>query len=220
MELNSRKQEYISITGKIFGGYDCCMESWSTRLQRKFKETGWSKAHYARLSGVSYDSVNKYLGGQVAQPRGQTLDKLARPLGVTAAWLREGNALGTTVPLISNVTAGAMAEISDPYPPGGGEAEYLFDWHHDRCFALRVTGESMNRVSPQGSVIIVDPLDRELIQGRRYVFAMNGESTYKQYKASPARLEPESYGVFDAIYIEGQDVKVVGRVLRTFMDFA
>ncbi len=66
------------------------MKPWSDRLQDTLRRTGWSKTELARRSGVNYDSLNKYLTGRVAQPRGDILHRLARALGVNAAWLRDG----------------------------------------------------------------------------------------------------------------------------------
>ena len=66
------------------------MKSWSDRLQDTLRRSGWSKTELARRSGVNYDSLNKYLTGKVAQPRGDSLPRLARALGVDAAWLRDG----------------------------------------------------------------------------------------------------------------------------------
>lgn len=44
----------------------------------------------SRLSGVNYDTVNKCLRGDVENPRGDTMARLARALGVSEVWLRHG----------------------------------------------------------------------------------------------------------------------------------
>ena len=66
------------------------MTTWTKRLNGALKTSGWSKAELARRSGISYDSLNKYLAGKVDQPRGDSLPRLAQALGVSALWLREG----------------------------------------------------------------------------------------------------------------------------------
>lgn len=48
---------------------------WHDRLQRKRAELGWSKRELHRRSGVPYDSVVKYLKGDVDNPRGDILEK-------------------------------------------------------------------------------------------------------------------------------------------------
>lgn len=75
--------------GEIFRIYDPDM-SWSDRLNERMQELGWKKAELARRSGVPYDSINKYLRGDIEQPRGDTLEKIAVAVGKSALWLREG----------------------------------------------------------------------------------------------------------------------------------
>lgn len=64
---------------------------WSDRLREATEGLGWSKAELARRSGIAYDSVNKYLRGDIAQPRGDVMDKLARAVGKDTRWLRDGD---------------------------------------------------------------------------------------------------------------------------------
>ncbi len=58
------------------------MEPWVGQLNDALKKSGWSKAELARRSGVNYDSLNKLLSGKVEHPRGDTLPRLTRALGV------------------------------------------------------------------------------------------------------------------------------------------
>lgn len=53
--------------------------NWNDRLRRLVDEKGLSKAELSRRSGVPYDSVNKYLRGDVDSltVRGNSLDKIA-----------------------------------------------------------------------------------------------------------------------------------------------
>jgi len=127
----------------------------------------------------------------------------------------------TTVPLISWVSAGPL---SDPQSQTGAqEADkylYLTDLGKGDFFALQVDGDSMNRVSPPGSVIVVNRLDRDLVADRYYVFMERGETTYKRWQPEPARLEPWSTNeTHKPKYIKGKrDFEVVGRVRRTVLD--
>ena len=66
------------------------MKPWTDRLNDTLRQSGWSKTELARRSGVNYDSLNKYLDGKVAQPRGDIMHRLARALGVDTTWLRDG----------------------------------------------------------------------------------------------------------------------------------
>jgi len=66
------------------------MHQWTKRLHEALRQSGWTKTELARRSGVNYDSLNKYLAGKVEQPRGDRLPRLAKSLGVSGLWLREG----------------------------------------------------------------------------------------------------------------------------------
>ena len=66
------------------------MSAWEKRLNEAFRATGWSKAELGRRSGIQYDSLNKYLAGKVEHPRGDSLPRLAKSLGVNLLWLRDG----------------------------------------------------------------------------------------------------------------------------------
>ena len=66
------------------------MRPWAKRLNDAFGQSGWTKAELSRRSGVNYDSLNKYLTGKVEQPRGDSLPRLAKSLGISGLWLREG----------------------------------------------------------------------------------------------------------------------------------
>ena len=66
------------------------MNPWTDRLNDTLRQSGWSKTELARRSGVNYDSLNKYLDGKVAQPRGDVMHRLARALDVDTTWLRDG----------------------------------------------------------------------------------------------------------------------------------
>jgi len=66
------------------------MRHWAKRLNDSLHQSGWSKTELARRSGVSYDSLNKYLAARVDNPRGDSLPRLASALGLNIVWLRDG----------------------------------------------------------------------------------------------------------------------------------
>lgn len=81
-------------------------------------------------------------------------------------------------------------------------------------FAVRVVGQSMNLLLPEGSLAVVDPDDRELYVGKLYLL-MNGdgEGTIKRYRADPARFEPVSDDPsFEPFSIANFDFRIIGRV--------
>lgn len=133
--------------------------TWDERLRQKFEETGWSKAEFGRRSGVSYHNVLKYLAGEVEQPRGQTIAKLAGALGMTA--LELGYGVGDTqasagIPVMGYVGAGAEIEPDFEQIPHDGIYQITpkFTLHED-MIAFVVKGDSMLPRYDDGDVIVV-----------------------------------------------------------------
>lgn len=128
----------------------------------------------------------------------------------------EGGAV--IVPLISWVSAGAMMR-EDVADEALGELTVL-DLPPGDWIALKVVGDSMDRVSPPDSTIFVDRRDRQLVPNALYVIADDeGNATYKRYRPGPPRrFEPVSVNpVHEPIFIE-DDPLVVGRVKRSVLD--
>lgn len=122
------------------------------------------------------------------------------------------------VPLLSWVQAGAMAEV-DPHTLERAEEHVWIADRRDTLFALRVVGHSMNQVAPHGSVIFVDYSDRDLVDGKLYVFRADDRATFKRYRANAPRLVPDSD---DPEYTEiplTQETQVVGRVVKITRDY-
>jgi SOS-response transcriptional repressor LexA len=81
-----------------------------------------------------------------------------------------------SVPLISFTTAGNWGEVCDSYQPGDGERPVVTTRKvSQRAFALRIRGDSMEPLIPNGSVVIVDP-DVEALPGKVVVVRQNNDS--------------------------------------------
>jgi SOS-response transcriptional repressor LexA len=123
------------------------------------------------------------------------------------------------VPLLSWVSAGKLVDTGEPTPVADLPLLAFADLGRGDYFALKVAGDSMDRVSPDGSIIIVDRADRERVAGRFYVFARRGEATYKRWRRDPPRLEPFSTNpANEPIFVSEDGFEVVGRVRRTVLD--
>lgn len=124
-----------------------------------------------------------------------------------------------TVPLLGQVTAGELKEPSNQFPPeeairGLGNGEFF-------AVKLEKDADSMDRVSPPGSILIVNGADRELRNGAYYIFSVNGETTYKMWQAGdPPYLAPCSNNPIHKPQIikRKRDYEVIGRVKRTVLD--
>lgn len=153
---------------------------WWQRLQMAIDELGWNKAELQRRSGISYDSINKYLRGEVDNPRGNVIDKLAATIDRPALWLKEGITAGGdiqrasrapgTAPVVATVEAGAWREVDelDQEDPEWVTvpADDKFPDATQRVFD--VSGDSMNDLKPHpitpGSRIVA--IDYDEIAGR------------------------------------------------------
>ena len=171
---------------------------------------------------TSNENGNRPISRKMAQ-------KYADVFGVRAGWLLYGEEENpersdVDVPLLSTVSAGNLREqdgISDTdvirwikigeLPRG--------DW-----VALQVEGDSMNRIAPEGAIILIDRRDDRLLDGKFYVFSLgNGEATFKMFKRAdrdhPNRLSPYSTNPDHmAIAADRDDLYVFGRVKRIIQD--
>lgn len=88
------------------------------------------------------------------------------------------------------------------------------DW-----IALEVSGSSMDRISPPGSLIFVNREEKSLVPNACYVIAdEQGRSTYKRYRPNPARFEPVTFTEGHETLFPDGTVNVIGRVRRSMVE--
>lgn len=92
-------------------------------------------------------------------------------------------------------------------PPG--------DW-----IALTVEGDSMDLVSPDGSIIFVNRADQRLLEGGFYVVTLESDdgTTYKRFREHPDYFSPYSTNRDHGPVLLDVPYRVVGRVYRTMLD--
>lgn len=125
------------------------------------------------------------------------------------------------VPLVDWVSAGKLAELSSQLPFEKIPLLAFADLGHGDFFATKVKGDSMDRISPEGSIIIVDRNDKQLVSGKCYVFSIKGETTFKMYQSDdPPYLAPYSTNPINKPIFpkKKNDWEIVGRVKRTLLD--
>lgn len=152
------------------------------------------------------------------------LATIASALGVNQSELLSLNTAAVTdpiaeVPLISWVNAGRLAEAADPYPVGMAESFITLATRERGLFALRVVGNSMNRVAPDGATIIVKPGETTLISGKCYIIKdAAGDVTFKRFRPSPDRFEPFSTEDDHVTVFPAEGMQIVGRVVKVVTD--
>jgi SOS-response transcriptional repressor LexA len=124
------------------------------------------------------------------------------------------------VPVIPWTAAGALADPALPIPTEDNPLITVADLDIGEYFALRVEGDSMDRVSPPGSVILINRADRLLSPNRFYLFAARGVTTYRRWHDKPPYLAPLSTSsAHEPTFLNRpKDAEVIGRVRRTLLD--
>jgi SOS-response transcriptional repressor LexA len=156
-------------------------------------------------------------------PRLDTLIPIAHALGVTPEWLifNTGSDSVTPVPLISWVSAGSFDTADPVYSFDEFPTVEIAGLPNGDWVAMEVQGDSMDRVSPPGSIIFVNRADRRLSHNACYIIQdIDGSATYKRYRQSPMRFEPVSTNpVHEPIFPDNENPpNVFGRVLRSVLD--
>lgn len=202
------------------------------RIDKRLTAVGLAESKAAKLAGLS-DSAIRNMRRAVREGKNQgasikTIEALAPILNTSSAWLLEGTGseegafLPTAivdVPLISWISAGELTHQDatihlEEYPTFPAINLPDGDW-----IALRVSGDSMNKISPPDSIILVNRADKRLVTNGCYVIADEvGQATYKRYRPNDdPPFQPASYNDIPAPQLEGA-IKVIGRVRRSIID--
>lgn len=128
-----------------------------------------------------------------------------------------------TIPLLDTISAGKLKTPSSQIPVEDVPLLAFADLGKGDFFALRLEADadSMDRISPPGSILVVNKADRELRHGRCYIFSIDGETTYKMWQdGDPSYLAPFSTNpTHKPVFIRRKkDFDVIGRVKRTVLD--
>lgn len=175
------------------------------RIRETLKSSEFSREQLAEVLGCSPFSVGRLLRKERKLEAGER-DAAFSFLGIT-------NKI-RMIPVIGEVSAGDWRDaINDP-----------LDWDYTtkggpHSFALDVAGDSMNKVIKPGLRVVVDPDDRDLVNGAIYVVGERDFGvTLKRFRNDPARLEPDSWNDkhrpimigSDEFFIVGRGVQMIG----------
>ncbi|MDM7851839.1 LexA family protein [Pseudochrobactrum kiredjianiae] len=202
------------------------------RIDRRLLAVGLAESKAAKLAGLS-DSAIRNMRRAVRNGKDQgasikTIEAIAPILKTSSTWLLDGtgNEEGDyhrpsmlDIPLISWISAGELSHQDaaihfDEFPTIQAINLPEGDW-----IALRVSGSSMNKISPPDSIILVNRADKRLVANGCYVIADEaGQATYKRYRPNEdPPFQPASYKDTPAPKLDGA-IKIVGRVRRSIID--
>lgn len=186
-------------------------------IRKVSKIFGWNentyKAHEKGQNGFSSAAARRY----------------AKAFKVSVDWLYLGTGAPedvdidpvsvTDVPMLSMVSAGQLAAHDGMTDFSECPTVPAIDLPEGNWIALRVDGDSMNKISPPGSVIFVNLKDRRLVHNACYVVAdEQGNATYKRYRHDDEYpFQPASYLDIPPPEMDGA-ITVIGRVRRSVID--
>lgn len=201
----------------------------NNRLKEMRERAGMTQQELSERLGITQQSVYYYEKGS-RDIKASMLISMASALGCTVSELLgidsvSGNPITEqssmrNVPLLGSIAAGTpieMRAVDNSFPVPARIME-----QHPHAFLLRVDGESMNRVLPNGSYALVDPCDDVESNGKPYAVCVNGyDATIKRvrrlsngFELAPDSTDPTFRSVVYDYGIEGTEtITVIGRVV-------
>lgn len=149
---------------------------------------GWTQADLAKRIGTTQQQIARYESGS-NDVKSSVLIKMSAAMGVTISYLLglESEKIDSSpdsfvdVPLYGSIAAGKPMEMvavegSHPIPTKVREK-------YPDSFLLKVEGDSMNRVLPNGCYALVDPRQTADCNGAPYAVCVNGyDATIKRVR--------------------------------------
>lgn len=190
---------------------------------------GWSQKDLAKKIGTTQQQIARYESG-ANDVKSSVLLKLSAALGVTVSYLLAldddpsfvsvVSSDTVPVPVLGRIAAGtprAAFSQSDDYH----DTQRGLVASHPNAFWLVVAGNSMNRLFPEGALVLVDP-DVEVRSGDVGAIFVNGDdATIKRvyFENGTVRLHPESWDpeyrdrTIDPSDPDAPAVRVIGRAV-------
>lgn len=155
----------------------------SKNIKRLRMDRDWTQEQLAEKVGVTRSTVTQWETGW-SKPRMGAVEKLAAVFGVsTSDMVNDQSDISNfvDVPLYGSIAAGTPIEMhavdsSHPVPTKVREK-------YPDSFLLKVEGDSMNRILPNGCYALVDPRQTADCNGAPYAVCVNGyDATIKRVR--------------------------------------
>lgn len=169
--------------------------------------------------GISRGYLSNIASG-LKTPATDKLVALSLATGIPIGALISDDAPVELVPVVSWVSAGPLLSAEPAEINEDNETIVVSGLGSGDWVGFRVEGDSMDRISPPGSLILVNRRERALIANACYVFVdADGTATYKRFRPDPFRLEPVTTDPdrHQTIYPTNTPA-VIGRVRRSMLE--
>lgn len=201
------------------------------RLRDLRKTHGLSQRAVANKVGISDTAYQNYEYGKRDIP-GDVLQRFANLYSVSADYIlgladRRVVASGfLPVPLPGRVAAGDPIPMTDFEDEREVPARFVHD--DPNAFLLRVEGESVNKVIPNGHLALISPKQKEPNEHDLFAVCVNGhDATIKHVKplANGLALIPDSHDptyrpqIFDYADSDCEEVTIIGKVIWSCMAY-
>lgn len=192
MEINSTFQDEISVPGTVLVLHSRGMSDWADRARAILVQSGWTEAELSRRTGLPLQRLYKQMRGNVENPGGDALTRIANALGAHEFWLRTGRGPRvSSVPLVGYISAGEEFYPIDDHLPGAGLEQVPLSFDVADPIAIRVRGSSMSPVYRHGDDLFcsrVRGIVMEEVVGRDcVVLTKDGAGYVKQLRRGPGR---------------------------------
>lgn len=196
-------------------------------MKKARKQAGLTQVQAAELSGIPLPTLRRWEQG-VNEPDIASINLLADLYKTTTDVLLDSKFANSsavvvtdaTFPVFGRIAAGTAREALRSSNENHWVSPDLKRKYPD-AFWLVVSGNSMNRLFPDGSLVLVDP-NTTIRDGDVGVVFVNGDdATLKRvfFEGETVRLHPESYDpeyrdrIIDSSDPDAPDVRLVGRVV-------
>ena len=213
------------------------------------KEKGYSRRQFAEMIGIPPTTLNSMLNRGLGKASIDNVLKVCKGLGITVEqleemaerWFEDKNIRSLYIqkmfqphtpgelelPLYGDIAAGALATVE---PVMKNNVEYItlpknLLGKYTNCknlFALKVNGESMNKVIPNGSYVVCKPIEMdELKEDDIVIFSHDNEYSMKRFRRDEENrlliFSPEStdrkYHDIVIPYDTMNDLKIYAKVI-------
>lgn len=198
----------------------------TNRLAQARGHAGMTQQQVAAAIGVTTTGYQNWEYGNTPI-KATALRELAKLFGCTTDYLLNISDVKVAIPsatrmlpVFGSISAGTPREALTQSDVMHETPERLY-LEHERAFWLTVSGNSMNRLFPDGSLVLIDP-DAEVRNGDVAVVFVNGDdATLKRvyFEGGSIRLHPESYDVeyHDRVISssdpDAPEVRVIGKAV-------